>query len=340
MHYNGRYKLFDPQRIATYPLAGRRNKVMREDLLDPASLPTPPPADVDEVIDALARAIAEARQADRPVVLFTGAHAIKNGLGLLLIDLVRRGAITLVAGNGATAIHDFELAMIGQTSEDVPRALQKGRFGMAREFACFNAAILEADRDGLGLGEGLGRMMCESTFRHAAAVHLPEGLGCTEFHCPEVSVLAACYRAGVPFTVHVGIGTDVVDQHPSFNGGAKGATSGRDFLIFVEHIARMQQGGIVLNLGSAVTGPEVLLKAVSMAVNVGRSPQGVITADFDLRPYDPAQMNDEGAPGYYYRDQKSIVTRIPAAFGGRGLYVRGNQKDTVVRLYQRLVATL
>jgi len=337
MRYNGRYNLFDPHNLTTYPLAGRRNKVTLDDLVRPNALPDLPAAPVDSVIDELAESVAEARRADRPVLLFSGAHAIKNGLGRLLIDLVRRGVLTLVAGNGATAIHDFELAMIGQTSEDVPRGLQKGRFGMAREFACFNAAIREADRNRLGLGEGLGRMICESTFRHAAAAHLPEGLGCTEFGHPEVSVLAACHQVGVPFTVHVGIGTDVIDQHPSFDGGAKGATSGRDFLIFVDHVTHLAGGGVVINLGSAVTGPEVLLKAVSMAANVGRGPAGIVTADFDLRPHDPGQMADETAAGYYYRDQKSVVTRIPEAFGGRGLYIHGNQKDTFVRFYWRIV---
>ena len=153
-------------------------------------------------------------------------------------------------------------------------------------------------------------------------------------------MLAACYRREVPFTVHAGIGTDVIDQHPSFDGQAKGGCSGRDFLIYTNEVARLVRGGVVLNIGSAVTGPEVLLKAVSMAANVGCVPRDILTADFDLRRHDPQQMTNESTQGYYFRDQKSVVTRIPQAFGGRGFYICGNQRQTVPFLYQRIRAAL
>ena len=139
---------------------------------------------------------------------------------------------------------------------------------------------------------------------------------------------------------HVGIGTDVIDQHPSADGAAKGGCSGRDFLIFSEQISKFTQGGVFLNIGSAVTGPEVLLKAISMAANVGCKPAGIITADFDLRPFEPGAMTDEGSAGYYRRDQKSVVARIPAAFGGEGFYIQGNQLQTVPALYSAILEEL
>ncbi len=135
----------------------------------------------------------------------------------------------------------------------------------------------------------------------------------------------------------MGIGTDVIDQHASFDGEAKGGCSGRDFLIYVQHVTKLTKGGMVLNIGSAVTGPEVLLKAVSMAANAGTVPSGIITADFDLRKFDPEQMTNESAESYYFRDQKSVVTRIPEAFGGNGYYIQGNQKQTLPYFYKKIL---
>jgi len=248
--------------------------------------------------------------------------------------------VTLVAGNGATSIHDFELALIGETSENVPAALDKGQFGMAYEFAYINMALSVGNQQKLGLGESLGRMIVDEAFqRQLFALMAKEG-SVTKFRHPEVSVLAACYRRGIPFTVHVGIGTDVIDQHPSFDGQAKGGCSGRDFLIYTNEVTKLTKGGVVLNIGSAVTGPEVLLKAVSMAANVGAVPHGILTVDFDLREHEPKQMSDESAQGYYFRDQKSVVTRIPQAFGGRGLYIGGDQKKTFPFLYRTIIEAL
>lgn len=335
MHYRGRHKMFDPSRIRTEPLAGRTNKVRLGDLVTPDVAPgadAEPPA----AVARLAEAIAEARRNDRAVICFTGAHLIKNGLGPLLADLVERGVVTLVAGNGATAIHDVELALIGETSEHVPRALPEGRFGMAWEFGLINAAMRVGDADALGLGEALGRTIRDDAFRgRVLAEANPPAGAATDFAHPEVSVLARCHDRGVPMTVHVGIGTDVIDQHPNADGRAKGGTSMRDFLIFTDAVTRLA-GGVFLNIGSAVTGPEVLLKAVSMASNAGAPPEGLTTADLDLRPHRPEQMADEAAAGYYFRDQKSVVTRVPAAFGGEGLYIHGDQRTTFPLLYHAL----
>ncbi len=342
MQYQGKYSIFDPARINTYPLSTRTNKVTFNDLVLPEDvdkLAIELPEETIASLETIADAAVSARKASKPVIVFAGAHLIKNGLGPLLVDMVTRGAVTLVAGNCATAIHDFELALIGQTSENVPAALGKGQFGMAFEFAYINCALSLGNEQKLGFGESLGRMICDEGFRHQVfslvGKESSEGFG----H-PEISVLASCYRNNVPFTVHVGIGTDVTDQHPSFDGQAKGGCSGRDFLIYTGEVARLTDGGVLLNVGSAVTGPEVLLKALSMAANVGNVPKDIITADFDLRDYNPEQMTDESSAGYYFRDQKSIVTRIPQAFAGKGLYVQGDQKQTFPLLYKKIVEKL
>jgi hypothetical protein len=340
MEYEGRYKAFDATRVETYPLSTRSNKVTFDDLVFPKDLCPIAPALADEVQEAIrlvAQEIVAARRQGKPVIVFTGAHLIKNGLGPLLADLVDRGCVTLVAGNGATSIHDFELALIGETSENVPAALDQGQFGMAYEFAYINMALSVGNQQKLGYGETLGRVICDEAFRRQVLALVAREGSISEFRHPEVSVQAACYRRGIPFTVHVGIGTDVIDQHPSFDGQAKGGCSGRDFLIYAEEVTKLTRGGVVLNIGSAVTGPEVLLKAVSMAANVGAVPKTILTADFDLREHEPRRMNDESAPGYYYRDQKSVVTRIPQAFGGQGLYIGGDQKRTFPFLCRQII---
>ena len=340
MEYSGKHPFFDTARIRTYPLDMRANKVALADLVfaaDAAETAFDGDPAVRESVESIVTEILTCRRKGAPVILFTGAHLVKNGLGPLIVDLVDRGMFSLIAGNAATAIHDFELAMIGQTSESVPNALARGEFGMASEFGCFNAALALGNRERLGLGESLGRMICEPDFRDEALALIGYTGPPPRFSNPEVSLLVACHRKGIPMTVHAGIGTDVIDQHSSFDGEAKGGCSGRDFLIFTGHVAGFTDGGVVLNIGSAVQGPEVLLKAVSMAANTGAAPRGLVTADFDIRPYRPGDMTDESAAGYYARDQKSVVTRIPDAFGGRGVYVQGNQKETVPLLYKCLV---
>jgi hypothetical protein len=149
-------------------------------------------------------------------------------------------------------------------------------------------------------------------------------------------MIATCYRCRVPLTCHASIGTDVIDQHPNFDGCAKGGCSGRDFLIYAQQVTQLADGGVALNIGSAVTGPEVLLKAVSMAGNIGCVPNGLITADFDLKPYHHDKMKDEGDFNYYFRHHKSVATRVPEAFGGAGYYIQGDQNDTLPRFYQEL----
>ncbi len=343
MQYDGKYKIFDISKINTYPLSTRSNKVKLDDLINPGDIDNIAIDLPDKIcgdIETIANEIIFARKSNKPIVLFTGAHLIKNGLGPLLADLVKQGLLTLVAGNCATAIHDFELALIGQTSENVPDALGKGRFGMAYEFAYINCALSVGDENNLGLGESLGKTICDEDFRSKVLDLAASNNSHHSFNHPRVSVLAACYQNNIPFTVHAGIGTDVIDQHPSFDGRAKGGCSGRDFLIYSNEITKFTNGGVILNIGSAVTGPEVLLKAVSMAANTGSVPNNIITADFDLRTHEPKAMSDESKEGYYFRDQKSIVTRIPQAFNGKGFYIQADQKQTFPLLYKNIIEKL
>jgi hypothetical protein len=341
MEYKGRYECFPAHRIRTYPVAERTNKVSLKDLANPvaAAAARYDAGSAEPAVVQLAHAVIASVREQRPVICFFGAHLVKNGLGPLLADLVRRRVFSLVATNGAGVIHDFELALIGQTSEYVPRALPEGMFGMAAEFGYINATIAEGEARKLGCGEALGRCLCDDEFR-TAVERRPGVAGPITFAHREVSLIAAAYEASVPLTVHVGIGTDVIDQHSSFDGAAKGGCSGRDFLIYTEEVTRLAGGGVVLNVSSAVTGPEVLLKAVSMAANIGRAPAGIITGDFDLKPYHHEHMTDERSADYYVRHHKSIATRVPEAFGGKGYYVQGDHRATFPRLYQEIIKGL
>lgn len=343
MKYSGKYHFFDPSQIKTYPVSGRNNKVKFSDLVFPDKLDEKTieiSKEMEDRIESLAKDIITSRDKGNPVVFFTGGHLIKNGLSILLGELIKKGVFTLVAGNGSTSIHDFELGLFGETSEYVPQALEKGEFGMAYEFNYINAALIVGDRKELGYGEAIGKMMVDEAFRNEVEKVLALEKGAIQFKFPGVSVQEICYQNDIPFTVHVGIGTDVIDQHPYFDGRAKGGCSGRDFLIYTDAIAKLQNGGVILNVGSAVTGPEVFLKAASMAGNIGNVPDKIITANFDLRTYNPEDFTKEDRVGYYYRDQKSIVTRVPNAYNGKGYYIGGNQINTFPCLFKKLINLL
>lgn len=324
MDYHGAFEFFDFSRMRTYPIGQRPNKVTAADLVWPRAVRDEAPQ-VREDIEHVADHILEARTQGRPVIWMMGAHPIKLGHSPLIIDLIRRGLISLVATQGAGSIHDFELALIGETSEDVPRALPEGLFGMAAETGRYmNDALAEGHRRGLGYGEAIARMILGEEMPYRV-----------EFAHADWSILASAWQMGVPPTVHASIGTDIIDQHPNFDGAAKGGCSGRDFGVFAAMVCRLS-GGVVVNMGSAVTLPEVLLKAVSMAANVGRPPEKLVTADFDMRPADPAAEGDPSRPDFYFRDLKSVVVRIPRAFGGHGHYVQGNFMETVPQLWSAL----
>lgn len=326
MRYAGRYRIFDFSRLETYPLGERPNILTLDGIVDPEGTVGAAERWPNDELASVAQAIRDARRRGLPVILFTGAHAIKLGFSPLFIDLMRRDFVTLLAGNGALSIHDFELALIGETSENVPDALPKGLFGMAEETGrALNAALRAGEDELLGYGEAVGRLIVTGE---------PGGM---EFPHRDLSLLGQAYELGIPATIHVGIGTDIIDQHPSFDGAAKGGTSGRDFGIYTQEVARLAGGGVALNIGSAVTGPEVLLKAVSMAANVGKPPRGLVTANFDLRSGGDNPLSHPSQPTHYYRDLKSVVLRIPEAFGGRGHMIEGNFLDSMPALHDLLV---
>ncbi len=366
MGYRGSYKPFDLSRMKTYPLKVRPNKVKLERYVDCDALrraairpPTTPwyrnglrggGPDQSAGLRELARYVVECHRTGRPVVVLTGAHPIKNGEIAIITDLIECGIVSLYGTNGAGTIHSFELALTGASSESVRDALPCGEFGMAFETGHYlNYAIEIGAGNGWGLGEAMGRLYCDAGFRRQVIDRTFERHPDTgEYLKPydgfphvDACVLAAAYRKGIPVCVHASLGTDIIDQHDSFNPGAKGEASGRDFLILAEEMCRFTEGGVILNMGTAVMGPEVVLKAVSMAANVGCRPDGLWTADFDVRAFAfDDEVRDESQPYYYLRDQKSLATRIPKVFGGVGFYFEGLHAHTLPAFYQYVMGEL
>jgi hypothetical protein len=362
----GTHKLFDLSRVRTYPLKVRPNKVELDAFLDVSALRKAevrppvgpwfrngrPGGGPDQLagLKELARYIVQCHRGGGPVAVLCGAHPIKNGQIPIVIDLIERGIVTSFSTNGAGTIHSFELALTGASSESVRDALPKGEFGMAFETGAYlNYAVEIGCENGWGFGESMGRLYCDADFRRRVidrAFERHEDTG--EYFKPydgfpfaDSCVFAAAYRAGIPVCVHASLGTDITDQHDSFDPAAKGQASGADFLIFANEMCRFTAGGVILNIGTAIMGPEVVLKAVSMAANVGCTPAGLWTADFDIRPFTfDDEVRDESKPYYYLRDQKSIATRIPKVFGGVGFYFEGLHADTLPPLYQYIVREL
>ncbi len=319
-----RYALFDRTKIQLRPLAERRNDVHLADCL---ALDAAVPAFEHPEFARVVAAIVAARRAGRPVIWMIGAHVIKQGLSRFLVDLIGRGLITHVATNGAGIIHDFEIALQGTTSEDVARYIKQGDFGMWSDTGVVNDIVRIAAARGEGLGEAVGRVIEQhrGQFRHHA-----------------MSVAAAGWRARVPVTSHVGIGCDIIHQHGNCDGAAFGAASYTDFLIFTQAVSQLE-GGVFLNIGSAVTGPEVYLKALSMARNVARQEGRQIchftTAVFDLVPLPPNARDGtapKSHPQYYYRPWKTILVRT-VADGGQSYYFCGDHRVTIPNLYRKLL---
>jgi rfaE bifunctional protein kinase chain/domain len=304
----------DLSHLKTYPLAQRRNLVHLADLLDPEA---PPPAFTSPELEAVAQHVIAARRAGCPVIWMMGAHVIKSGLSRLLVRLLEEGIITHVAGNGAVSIHDFELALIGETSEDVPHGLEDGSFGMAEETsALMHQALAEGVPAGLGYGASIGRFMDQNPeyFPHRA-----------------FSVLYTAYHLGMPATIHITIGADIIHQHPKADFATLGAASGRDFRLFTTAVSQLE-GGVFLNFGSAVTGPEIFLKALTVARNLGFTTRHITTANFDLRSLPDYHAPVSAAePDYYYRPRKNIINR-PTAHGGQGYHVTGDHAVTIPNL--------
>jgi hypothetical protein len=316
------YPQFDRSRLHIQPLANRRHDL---DFSVVLPLDAAPPDFSHAALPALGRGLVDARNRGAARILLMGAHVIRAGVARYLIDMMERGLLSHIAMNGAGPIHDWEFALIGATTESVARYVQSGEFGLWQETGRMNDAIREAAKQGLGLGEGLGRAILDGPFPHK-----------------DVSVLAAAARLGVPVTVHVGIGYDILHEHPNCDGAALGQTSYRDFLVFAEAVTKLE-GGMVFSFGSAVMGPEVYLKALAMARNVAHQEGRVIkhftTGVFDLIPLegDTRQQAAKSDYRYYYRPWKTILVRT-VADGGESFYVQGDHRVTVPALYHAALA--
>jgi len=315
-----RYPEFDRRKLRLLPLGERRHDMDLSKILAVGERPMPfEHPDLAPLADAMAAA--KARGAS--IVLFMGAHVIKQGLSRYVIDLVRRGWVSAVAMNGACAVHDYELARIGASTESVARYISEGQFGLWQETGELNDVVCAGQAEGLGFGEALGRHIAAGRFPHK-----------------DVSIFAAAYEAGVPATVHVGIGYDIVHEHPNFDGAAVGAASYRDFLVLARVIENLE-GGVVLCYGTAVMGPEVYLKTLAMARNVarqeGRSICRITSAVFDLVALsgDLAAEAPKDRAEYYYRPFKTVLVRT-VRDGGRSFYIRGDHRATMPALHTLL----
>jgi hypothetical protein len=310
--------MFDRSRLIVKPLAERRHDLELGNWLrldDPA----PPYQHAD--LPALAEQLRRAQETGAARILMFGAHLLRAGVNRHMIDLMERGLISHIAMNGAGPIHDFELALIGKTTESVGRYIRSGEFGLWQETGRLNDLLRECD--GRGFGETVGSEILSGDFPHR-----------------ELSVLAAAYRCGVPATVHVGIGYDIIHEHPNCDGAALGAASYRDFLIFA-HSVESLEGGVMLSFGSAVMAPEVYLKALSMARNVahqeGRQIRNFTTAVFDLMPIAGDFHNElpKTEPAYYFRPRKTILIRT-VTDGGQSYYFSGDHRATFPSLWRAL----
>jgi hypothetical protein len=246
---------------------------------------------LNKVIDA----VVAARESGKPVVIGMGAHVIKCGLQPVLKSLMDAGAVTAFAVNGAVSVHDYEISLIGETSEDVGAVLHYGRFGMAEETGRdINRALRKGIAEGLGYGESVGRFILENGNPYKDA-----------------SLMAACVERGIPITVHVALGTDIIHQHPDADGSVIGQASYTDFRIFASVVSRLGDGGVYLNIGSAVLLPEVFLKALSIVQNLGYHVDDFTTANFDMQQH--------------YRPLQNVVKR-PTSGKGRGYTITGHHE--------------
>ncbi len=315
-----RYPAFDRSKLRLRPLAEREHDM---DVSFVLALDGEEPPFEHEDLAQIAADLQAARERGASRLLLMGAHVIKQGVSRHVIDMIRRGWITHVAMNGAGAIHDYELALIGATTERVARYIRTGEFGLWTETGGLNDIAKEAAALELGFGENCGRRILEDALPHR-----------------DVSILAAAYEAGVPATVHVGIGYDIIHEHPNCDGAALGESSYRDFLIFT-HAVENLEGGVMLNFGSAIMGPEVYLKALAMARNValprGEQIRNFTTAVFDLVPIEGDYRKElpKTDPGYYFRPQKTILVRT-VADGGKSFYIRGDHRATAPALRRAL----
>jgi len=313
------YKDLEPlslEHVRTYPLASRPSKVTVKDFARPITessslrdyLSSLPNILAVQSLRELASRMTRARELKKPIIWGIGGHVIKTGLAPVLIDLLHRGFVSAVAANGSVLVHDAEIAMVGSTSEDVDATLGEGVFGGADETGkLLNRAAVDGAADGLGLGEAMGRAVTQLNPQYE-----------------QNSLLCAAYKAGIPFTAFVTIGGDIAHFHPAADGAALGATSHVDFRLLAEMVRRMSGGGVYLNVGSAVTLPEVFLKCVTLVRNLGNELSDITTANFDFIQS--------------YRPLTNVVRRPTADGAGRGYAITGHHELTIPLLAAELIS--
>jgi len=317
-----KYKTFDRTRLKLLPLAERTHDL---DLVRWIGLDDRAPEFEHPDLNAISQRLHRARERGAARILMMGGHVIRAGVNLHISDMMERGFIDHIAMNGSCAIHDYELARIGATTESVARYIRSGQFGLWKETGELNDWITEAAAEALGMGENIGRRIELGDYPHR---HL--------------SLMAAAWRLSVPVTVHAGIGYDIIHEHPNCNGAALGETSYRDFLIFANTMNRLE-GGVLLSFGSATMAPEVYLKALAMTRNVahqeGRAIQHFTTAVFDMVPIhgDIHRELSKQDPGYYFRPHKTMLVRT-VADGGESFYVYGDHRATFTALRRQTIA--
>ena len=308
-------KIFDTSRIRLFRLSERVNDIDLSMLKDLELTST-----IHPYLVRVAERIRFAREAGAAVILMMGAHVIRSGVQRFIIDLMERGYITCLAGNGACAIHDYELALIGQTTESVARYISNGQFGLWKETGVINDIITDGVQKNLGAGEAIGKAIAEGVCPHK-----------------DISLFAAAYRLGIPFTVHVGIGSDILHEHPNLNGSTWGQASYTDFLYYASELSNIERG-VVMNSGSAIMAPEVYLKALAMVRNVaaqeGKKIQKFTSLVCDLRdlPQDVSHEAPKGSPDYYFRPWKTMLVRTVEE-GGESFYVRAPHVETIPQLW-------
>ena len=294
--------MLDFNKIKTISIKQRKNKVRLSDLVKPEdSKVLINTKDFNELTEK----IVNSHQNKKQIILMMGAHVIKTGMSLLIIDLMKKGLIKHVAMNGAGPIHDFELALIGETSEYVEQTIQDGTFGMIEETgSMLNEAIKEGAENNFGMGFAIGKKIDD--------LNLPN---------KEYSILWNAYKLNIPVTVHVAIGTDIIHQHPSCDGAAIGKTSYEDFKIFTESVSKLEDG-VVLNIGCAVILPEVFLKALTIARNLGFKVENITAANLDMIDH--------------YRPRENVVKRS-TSLGGKGFIIIEKHEKTIPTLHRKIV---
>ncbi len=315
------FEKFDRSKLDILPLDQRISDIDISVVMDPE---LPPPPFENPKLDEIADAVIRARKLGAEVIMMYGAHVIRTGNARFMIKLMEQGLVTHFATNGAGSIHDFEFALKGYTCESVAKYISEGQFGLWTESGLINDIINEGVKDGLGAGEAIGRYIWENDLPYR-----------------DSSLLANAYKNHVPATVHIGIGNDIIHEHPNADGRALGEASYTDFLIYANTISKLNHG-VFLNFGSAVAGPEVYLKCLAMARNVAKQ-EGKEIFDITTAVFDLLDIPDEGYdvtppksdPRYYFRPWKTILSRT-VADGGKSFYVRGSHNQTLPNLANKI----